>query len=354
MHKIFRRFKEKVRPYLNKAFFLIHGSGKAEIDSKDILYAFYDLEVTAASYDILNFLVMAENERIARGCSRLHVIFVPANTKDGFIKWPGDYKLFNTDENIWRFRNLLIPCCWLIPSCRSVCVCTTRDEANFINTKICSFRFPSDYIVSIPYIDIRWKKLNESYGKYKQIQHLSATEGAKKHVALWMKGFAYNKKVVTITLRESTYSVKRNSNLKSWGDFARSLDPAIYFPVIVRDTERAMEPVPSELKGIEIFKDASWNIELRMALYELSYLNLGISNGPPFLAFLNKKTRVVIYKMVTDTEYASSPEYMAQMGIVMNSQFEWASPYQRLVWENDDFNTISHEFDKMVRGIEGN
>ena len=40
-----------------------------------------------------------------------------------------------------------------------------------------------------------------------------------------------------------------------------------------------------------IFEGAPLNLELRMALYERSYLNLGSSNGPMVLCILNETTK---------------------------------------------------------------
>ncbi len=49
----------------------------------DVLYAFYDLKVAPATFDIAVFLIIAEIERKNTGCNHLQVIIVPG-PDDGF------------------------------------------------------------------------------------------------------------------------------------------------------------------------------------------------------------------------------------------------------------------------------
>ena len=50
---------------------------------------------------------------------------------------------------------------------------------------------------------------------------------------------------------------------------------------------------------VEVFREASWNVGLRMALYESSYLNLGVNNGPLIFAAMNDRVRLLVFKLVT-------------------------------------------------------
>ena len=63
------------------------------------------------------------------------------------------------------------------------------------------------------------------------IPSLSATRTACDFVSEWIDKNCRGKKVVTITLREASYEIDRNSNIQDWVKFARSLDRDIYVPV---------------------------------------------------------------------------------------------------------------------------
>ena len=144
----------------------------------------------------------------------------------------------------WRVRNILVPCCWLMPSCKQLTVCTSRKEAREIESLLAEHIFPDRYLVDVP--------VNPNKNIYQMgvtpdnptIPSLSATQTACDFVSEWIDKNCKGKKVVTITLREASYEIDRNSNIQDWIKFARSLDQDIYFPVIIRDTEKAFQPAP--------------------------------------------------------------------------------------------------------------
>ena len=90
----------------------------------------------------------------------------------------------------------------------------------------------------------------------------------------WLHSHIGERKGVTITLRESTYNENRNSDLSEWLAFAKSVNPDIYCPIFVRDTERCFEPLGSEFDNLVTCPIASVNLPLRMALYEESWVNM--------------------------------------------------------------------------------
>ena len=100
---------------------------------QNALYAFYDLEVMAASFDIIPFLIFAEKCRVTQKLESLHIIIVPGS-KQGFAKGYFEYYQSVTPDKKkvrfayleWRVRNILVPCCWLMPSCKQLTVCTSE------------------------------------------------------------------------------------------------------------------------------------------------------------------------------------------------------------------------------------
>ena len=89
-----------------------------------------------------------------------------------------------------------------------------------------------------------------------------------------------------------------------------------------------------------------------MALYESSYLNLGVNNGPMFLCMLNARTRLLIFKILTPSVPQTTEELMSKLGYEIGGQLPFATQFQRLVWQDDTLETIEREFYALVAKIE--
>ncbi len=323
----------------------------------NVLYAFYDLAVSPATFDIVKFLVLAELRRQEIGCGSLHIVIVPGPA-GGFRT--GDIELYRIrgarhhgiDYMRWRLRNILVPCCCLIPSCQQITVCTSREEAQAFQASLAKHVFPSRYTPHFPNEKHALKHFVAvaSYGKV--LPTIQATPEALRFVSDWIQLKAGERKIITINLRESQYELDRNSNLKAWSMFARSLDQAIYYPVFIRDIEAAFKPLPSELDGLTIFAEASWNIELRVALYELSYLNMSVNSGMNALCLYNRRVRCLTFKMLTPSSGSTTEEFFRSQGVEPGSQLQATTPYQRLIWEDDRLEVIQGAFREMCDRIE--
>jgi len=325
----------------------------------DVLYAFYDLDVMSASFDIIPFLVLAEKNRIARGLKSLHVIIVPG-TQQGFAKGYFEYYQSMTPDKEkirfayleWRVRNILVPCCWLMPSCKQLTVCTSRREAQETENLLADHIFPDRYLVNFP--------INPNENIYKMgvtpdnptIPSLSATRTACDFISEWIDKNCKGKKVVTITLREASYEINRNSNISAWMKFVRSIDQDKFFPVIIRDTEKALHFIPDEMAGATIFSEASWNLEIRAALYEMSYLNLFVNGGPMILSWFNTKCRFLVFKLITESVSTATEKNLNFVGLTIGNQPLYFSKFQKIVWDDDTYEVIRKEFDEMCVKID--
>ncbi len=328
-----------------------------EAKQPDVLYAFYDLTVSPATFDIVNFVVLAELERKEVGCNSLHVVFVPGPNQGFRANDLETYRQLggvdcDIDSMRWRLRNILLPCCWLIPSCRQVTVCTSREEAQAFRASLVRHIFPKGYTVRFPKESHSLRRLVATTSQRVVLPTIQATPQARRFVSDWIQSRTDGRKVITITLRECSYERDRNSNFKAWGAFARSLDSSIYCSVVIRDTEAAFKPLASELYGLTVFPEASWNIELRAALYELSYLNMSVGTGPAVLCIYNRRARYLIFKMLTPACRVDSARHFRSEGLEPGSQLKHATPFQRLVWEDDGLEVIQKEFREMCDRIE--
>jgi hypothetical protein len=317
----------------------------------DTLYAFYDLAVSPVTYDVVTFLCLAEVERQKAGCSKIQVVFVPAASADGFDdSWEKKFNFYGSEEMRWRLHNLLVPCCWLIPTCGGVMVSASRGEADSINRTLAAHRYPPHYTVKTPLAGTSWKSINQAVANGIDVQYVTPSARSLEYVRQWLRRVAGERRVITITLRECSYSPERNSNMPEWLKFAESLDASRYAVIFVRDIEKAFDPMPG---GFATFNEAVWNIDMRSAICQLSYVNMSVNNGPNILSWLNRLARIVQFKVVTESVLACSEKFLReQCGILREENLAMANSFQKLVWEEDDFPVISREFHAMAEIID--
>ena len=72
-----------------------------------------------------------------------------------------------------------------------------------------------------------------------------------------------------------------------------------------------------------------------------------ILNGPAELCRLNEKTRYLIFKMVVPEVDNASPLYMLSQGFKLGGQLPHAHEFQRQIWEEDQFEIIEREFNRL-------
>ncbi len=330
----------------------IGGTAGAPGAGADTLYAFYDLQVAPITYHACWFAAAADLARRRRGLSRLHFVIVPG-TKNGVREERAAYEAaVDVAQRIWRVNNLVIPVLTLVPSCAGYTVLPDRRAAEALRAAAGGRVYPEHYEPALPVSHYPAELLTLRPDEHAGVGVLRSSEQGLRYVEGWMATRRHGRRVITVTLRDYRFMPARNSNLAAWAGFARRLDPAAYLPVFVLDTERTLDPTPAELEGFEVFREASWSVGLRMALYESSYLNLGVNNGPLFMAAMNDRTRLLIFKMITPTVPQTTEEFVRQEGFQIGGQLPFATPRQRLVWEDDALEVIDREFQAMVASIE--
>lgn len=317
-----------------------------------VLYAFYDLSVYGFSYDFIVYLLLADSYRAKNKLTSIHIIFVPG--RDGkFRSAPAETNDLGEVNLLWRLRNLLVPSCWLLPSCDGVTVCSSRDEAIAIRRYIARHIYPAGYVDGFSRKRDAGVYLVKDYNHGLPLPQLQATIAAKYYVRQWIETRAQGRKVVTITLRESTYSKERNSNVKAWVEFIHSIDLTVYYPIVVRDTERAMGGSISGLSDNQNFSDVCWNVDLRLALYELSYVNMMVNNGPGALVIFGTRIPYLYFKVLTPQFRSTSEDFFrTYIGVEPGQAFPWSTKWQRWIWEDDSLPVLTREFEKMCADIE--
>ncbi len=320
------------------------------------LYAFYDLGNNNANFEFLNYLFLAEFTRMKQGFPFLHMVIVPP--PEDMLKQPG--KKYETGEVLtswrqkgWMVKNVLLPCCWMMNPDMHITVCTNRQEAWNIQHGLGNNVFPANYSVNSPVGACSIRQVRQAVESGGMLPSLRACPEALNHVQQWIDQHSHGRKAVTITLRETFDSMEeRNSDLDNWIKFADSIDQEKFCTIFLRDTFRALGPPLPQLKNHLVFHEAPWNLELRMALYELSFLNLFVANGPAHLCMFNRKTKCLIFNRMSTNMFAMSEAYFKAENLPVGSQWPHTTDFQQLVWEEDSSEVIQKHFKRMCKKIE--
>jgi hypothetical protein len=312
------------------------------------LTAFYDLAVAPVNFDFVNFLLMAEIERRDRGYDAFSIVFVPG--QDGEFM-PGF--AYGTEQKRARLNNILVPACALFPQCSGHAIADDREAARRLLGRSGEGVYPVGYTVDVPIDCFLSSEIVVPVACDIEIPSIVPPPQAIERARIWIAEHAKGRKAIAITLREASHGVARNSDLAIWGQVARSIEAQGYCPIVIRDTERALDPTPTELSSLVQCPDAAVDLCFRAALYEEVYLNLVSASGPFELCRHNVRTRFLLFHVVEPGWHDSRPdEIVAGHGVELGMQPPFYTPFQRIVWEEDTFEKILAAFRDMVSTIE--
>jgi tetratricopeptide (TPR) repeat protein len=311
------------------------------------LTAFYDFEVSPITFDFAVFAILAEMERRRCGAHTIHFVFVPG-ANDRYRSDDIEYDSHNKD---WRLRNIILPICSMMPCRTETTSCLTREHAKKIEANPDFAPFPQGYRVDAPIGQFGWSSLTAAVARGESLPTFKGSPQASDYMKRWLAEHTDNRKAVCITLRESTHYAARNSNVEAWLAFARNLDPTVYIPIILRDTERCFEVPGPEFDGLTLCSIAAVNLELRMALYEHSWLTMMVLNGPGELCRLSDSIRYIFFDMLTEEVPSTAKIYATAQGIKIGGNLPHATPYQWQIWEPDELDILTREFARMEAAI---
>ena len=320
-------------------------------DTDTTLFVFYDLHSNAISFDIAWFLMAAEITRRDRNLAGMYVIFVPGK-KGGLRDLPTDYaSIVDQHAQRWRLRNVVIPMLDLFPSITGHTLAATRREA-VAWKRLATHSYPDKAQISSLSLAEIHRFVTRRFSDHRSDGGLRAGEQGLLYVRQWLETHAKDRKLVAITLRQYPFLPERNSNIESWSAFARGLDRNEFMPVFVPDTDTAMMALPPELDGLALFPEASWNLGLRMALYESAYINLFTNTGPAALCLLSDRCRYLYFKILIPSIAEANETFMRNMGFKPGKTPPFATGFQKWVWEDDSIDVIEREFRAMCAAIE--
>ena len=307
------------------------------------LYAFYDLALSPATFDLANFLVLAEVARSKGSYDCIRLLLVP--DVSGQIKAD---RLHEEQAIKGRLRTILLPLIRLMPTCSTVQVLSCRDELNQYG-EIFSQKnvFPTGYTPDLPASFYSWQAVWDASTNNADIQTMRAPSYICDKVDLWgCRNKIDFSRVVTLTLRESTYQLARNSSLLDWINFADYLTKKGYIPIFIRDYEKLGCEAKSDFPAhFIVCSQASKDLLFRIALYEKSFLNYFVNNGPWVVALFNKFIAHIGLKIITEEHFVTSTLYRINCGDPIGHNYCFLKPWQKVIWKDDSFVNLVSSFE---------
>jgi len=325
---------------------ILNGFNKIFFNDKCVnsneLIAVYDLNSSSISFDFAYFLAGADAFSIKHKKESFVVYIIKKDI--GSLDSSEYYRFVDRDNLEWRFENILIPLLGLYPKCSGYSVFSDVDSAHrFINN---TTTFPNHYsLFYTPYMDyIEVRSLLKKY----PFQGFRAPKQGLKHVRSWIENNNIrSEKIVTITIRQYGFDALRNSNIDEWIKFAMWVSSKGYTPVFIPDTDSCFNK-DERLSNFLVFREACWNLGLRMAIYEESYLNF-VKDGPALIAQLNKNVRFINMQVAIEgTQQATKKSIKKSGQKIGKRKFDFFNDFQIISWQIDTFENIINEFNMFL------
>ena len=310
---------------------------------KDVLYAFYDGSRNVFhtsdsfyaynSFDMTTFLFLAENKRIERNLRGIYVvIYLGEGTT--FWRYSEQSREFGHNGH-WRFFNIVIQSLALLPSMTGFCVCSTPQEVRRFWAGHWRRGYPDGYSYYFPTVAHSTRDvfaLPESTNG-----RLESGCEARRQIDRWIELHGQQKKIVTVTLREYRYFTNK------------------YRVVVLRDTDTAFDTTVKFGDAI-LFSAPCFNLQLRLALYEKAYLNLGTNCGCLACYFYADCSYLYFTQTVDDDPdygFASGDEWR-RAGVMPSETLapRYQKGYEKMIWERDSYDVIKREIDSMTNAME--
>jgi hypothetical protein len=240
--------------------------------NNDRLLFVYDTLLNPVTFDFLDYLYYAIF--LSRQTSKKYVDILIVSRSNMELSREEHYIAAVGSDNIeWRLTNLIIPLSRLFPSVGRIYMLDQEEGFEIVK------RYPNVHPEGYSYITPKTAAVRRDDPNLQYYPTLKVCDTAKKIVEAYFP-LTDKRRIVTITLRTYDYIPSRNSNIACWVDFANELDPLKYRIVFVPDASMHGVASIDEIKNFEIFDSACWNIELRAALYQRAWMNMGVACGP--------------------------------------------------------------------------
>lgn len=318
------------------------------------LIAFYDLGHWPITFDFLWFLLAAEIARQEAGLPFIHLVLVPPTSWEEGPEEAAYYKVVNGDARRQRLYDILIPACQFLPSITGLTLAESREAASLLANRRPGEKYPHSYFPETPAQFVPFSRVVVDRSRRGgNIPSLRPTAAALAWADAWSQTHMAGRPFVTVTIRDYGYNILRNSNVAAWNSFARELKERGLSVVFIPDMLRSLDATDNPFSDALFLPEAAWNLGFRAAIYERAYVNCGVNGGPMSLCIFNPISRYILFRMVVESDPVGNSEYQRQLGFDPGKPFPFASPFQRIVAEPDELETIRAEFTALQTLIEG-
>ena len=318
--------------------------------SKRNIFAFIDLESTRSNFDVAVYLVYLKTLEIIDNKIKINIIILPDGDTTGVkISYQKEDKKKKFFMHL-RHNNLTFKCINMIENFHpNTFFLSNRKEADKIYSLPNSQKIPKKIHKYKPTQAINYYiKLKKIYSKHNKIARLVANENYKKLVKEYLKiNNIKNNKLVTITLRNSSYRKFRNADNNEWKKVYLYLKKNGYYPLIIHDFENAcLDNNPFE--KFNTYQYANLDIDVRLALYEIAFINFGSGSGSSLLLQLSKNCKFLDFN-IYNKEYLKTAYDIAN--VTLDEHFPWYKKNQKFIWikKFSHKNIIKH-FEKYLKG----
>ena len=312
------------------------------------LYAVYDLEAFPPNYEIAVFLARAELERLKGGLDTISLVIKAGSFGGVSARGSLSHGAENAD---WRVQHILLPVGQLLPSCKEVL--HVRSTSAVIEATTNKQTFPAD-VASRP--DPQYFALGPLAKGAQQgyeVRPFVSSSVARQYISEFLESANIRSAFIAISLREYEYQNSRNSCLALYRDIAKvSVDKGLPV-VVVRDTNKAMS-APLEWPGVVECPVASFDLAIRMALYEMALLNVSVSSGPSCgLMLLSRQVDFMMTHIVNNDQRNSSEAFLqSTQGLELGDQYPFSSEFQKICWQQENDKILAEYCDMLNKKIE--
>ena len=284
---------------------------------------------------------MADAEAYARknGRSKIFLWFVKKDASK-YIHDEHYGSIINEESQDWRVKHILMPLASMSPIVKGYGIVPSDSsfEVYSNGNLVYPEGFSEKYRPPMEYHEV-FANL-----KVNKFEGLVSSNKALDHIEEWLSHEKISQPVISITIREYKYDPIRNSNIKEWLKFADWLKDRKYLPVIIPDSESAWES-NDKFNKHRIFKEACWNLDLRMAFYNTCALNYFYSNGVSVMALVNKEIRCIAMNPIFEESEWVKQETFGEFGLKPGQRkHDFGQDFQWLSWKEDSFENLVEEF----------
>jgi hypothetical protein len=306
------------------------------------LNVYYDTRLAPLTFDFGSYLVVADAERQRLQLDTLSIHIFRPSFRNKTVR----ENEYSNSVKDWRFKHIILGLANLIPSTASVrWTATSHDEIRFPNFPL-SYppRSQAEASSCIPY-------LSNSLLKYKGSAINLLPFKARVHAVEIVKGLLGNidGPIVTITLRTSNQQIERNSDIRAWNIVYKDLVSRGYNVLVIPDFEDATSTKKFLEYNWKVFLPAVYDLDLRLAIYSLANMNMGVLNGI-LVPLFHSTYPYLLFKPNVESVHQTKVAWLRDVfGIEKGESFWWSKEKQQLSWELDNNpDRILECFDNLI------